>query len=648
MGKMVAIDGEGIGRGRAHRYVYACSSEGDELEDVEGIGSAELAQWLLELRQKHRRATFVTFGCNYEAAQLCRGLNLGQLARLHDRSQVDVTGEHPYRQSLRISYVPSRFFGIAPLVFDKANRKWVYAYGDRAFREEGDLEAIRINDLMRFTQMSLVESMALYRIRDPRGVIARGKEGRSHFTARDMARLKRYCQQETLVIADLAERIADGIEGALGARPRMNGSGSVASLILRRTRVASERPEREEGSGQLEEALLRAYFGGRTETFRQGEFLSLTRYDLRSAYAWSVSQLPSARGRWRFTRRYEPNAPWAVWRCRWQVEDEELLYAPLPFRSRGEISYPLAGAGWYHAVELERALWRHSRGEIEVSSGYVFEPDDPDLRPFSQLEDVYLQRLDLKPGPAHTLKLGLAAVWGKLAQRDMPQGERTVRARYRNLFWAGAATALVRARMAELAWQLGDGRLVAQSTDALLIRGAPSSTVVASDAFGGVSVERLREALVVAANLYTGSEPDGSQTMVTSGFLSRAIDPDVLRRAWREGGPLASLEVGGQRMMGVGQCVLARDVEALGRFADWPQVLQFFQFGKDYWQLLGPTREIVLHPPARAPGRLSEPYDLRQPPLTDEPPEAEDEYEKSAKSGNYSIEGSGVEAAVTR
>jgi len=55
---------------------------------------------------------------------------------------------------------------------------------------------------------------------------------------------------------------------------------------------------RDKRSPAVEELILRSYFGGRTELFKQGEQASATQYDINSAYAAALRLLPDGRGTW--------------------------------------------------------------------------------------------------------------------------------------------------------------------------------------------------------------------------------------------------------------------------------------------------------------------------------------------------------------
>lgn len=657
--KLIAIDGEGIGRGRGHRYVHACSSEGDTLEDLDGITPAALAQWLLELRARHRYAIFVCFGSGYEAAMLCRGLTREQLGTLWAESEVEVTEDgNPYGQPLRIHYMSEYRFGVVPLVWDKAGKEWFSPFSrkeDKHLILETDMRPITVNDIVRFTQETFLESLERFGVRDPKGIIARGKERRSQFRAQDIVAIRKYCRQETHAIADLAERIYDGIERTLGKKPRMYGAGAVAAVMLGNTQAKERRGEifavKESKtncrSNALDVALRHAYFGGRTELYRQGVFDTLSHYDLRSAYAWAVSDLPDGRGTWKLRREYEPDAQ-AVWRCEWKITDEAALYMPFPYRRDEAISYPMEGIGWYHSDELTVALERWPN-EIRVTSGYVFTPEDPDVRPFAALRGVYELRESLRGDPvAHLLKLGLSATWGKLAQPDMRIGKRTQPATYRDMFWAGLATARVRARLARAVHEHKlERRLVSQSTDAILLTGSEPA-MPEGEGLGDFSSSRLDDAIVVGANIYGGTEPDtGDEITVTSGFLRSTVSLDELRQAWLDKHEFAYVDVGGRRFVGLGTAILLGAPQDLGLWIDWPQVLEMFERGKHYdWAHddLGKPRRTLLPPARVGKGGMSEPYRF-EPVLRDGEPR-EDEHEKSANSGKNLIEGSSVSAPV--
>jgi len=203
---------------------------------------------------------------------------------------------------------------------------------------------------------------------------------------------------------------------------------------------------------EVESAAGRAYFGGDIRSFRLGVFDEpVQKYDMNSAYAWSLTYLPSFRGRWEWIDGDRCPSWWSVCRVSWDVGigTENPLYPVTPFPWRGDdalVCYPPAGTGWYWSplVRQAQTLWGKER--IQVHERWAFMPDDPNVRPFAWLKDLYRYRRQAGEHLSSVLKTAMSSVYGKLVQ-----GPGKWPNPYQHLAAAGLCTAMVRARVLWLA-----------------------------------------------------------------------------------------------------------------------------------------------------------------------------------------------------
>jgi hypothetical protein len=178
-----------------------------------------------------------------------------------------------------------------------------------------------------------------------------------------------------------------------------------------------------------------AFFGGRIDLLKQGvSTAALFSYDISSAYPGIIARLPSMKGgRWRIVKN--PTLE--------EIEQANMLsmfkivtnfasgrpFYPLPFRnSDGSVMYPAQTRGVYmrdHALSLfewsAKMPFSPHDAPIKVLEGMIFEPADPDNRPFAFVHDLFDERarlikIDPNDVTAVVIKLVLNSLYGKLAQ----------------------------------------------------------------------------------------------------------------------------------------------------------------------------------------------------------------------------------------
>ena len=213
---------------------------------------------------------------------------------------------------------------------------------------------------------------------------------------------------------------------------------------------------------ELQEDVMRAYFGGRSGVRQIGPVLGhLREYDLTSAYAAAMQDLPClACGEWAEEDASLPlrnrttlvrfNVRGAVWCGK--------SWAPLPCRVDGDVVYGtgFTGVAWWPEVHEAMIGWP---GLIEITSKVVYRTSCSH-KPFHFLNEWFERRGRLKLGPEELVKQTLAAVYGKVAQRFPSDLQSYV--------WAGLTTSLVRAKLLKA---IASEDVYAVETDSVILKG---------------------------------------------------------------------------------------------------------------------------------------------------------------------------------
>lgn len=583
--EFVAFDGESIGQGKQHRYAILAASTGDVLENADGIDTLAAFEFLLNLKSSNPQSIFVAFGFNYDVNMMLRGLERATLDELWNTGAAELElGFETYR----IEWIPGKMFNV----------------------RDGLGLWFRSFDVFGFFQTPVVDALAEWSL-EPGELVLAGKHARGRFRAGELESVRRYCLAECDALAALCEQLRERLHAA-GIRPRMwHGAGSVASNVMRKAGVLDSLPAPGDRAPVMHETILRAYYGGRTEVFRQGLAPAAVRHDVRSAYASAVAELPAGTGQWKRRREYDAAARFALWRVEWALADELELLAPFPFRNNRAIYYPLEGSGWYHAPEVAAALELYP-DEVRVSSGYVFEPDGRP-RPFEFVDELYAARLERQAAGdpvANVLKYALAGVWGKLAQGSQRDGRRPA---FQDFYLAGAVTATIRARVL-LEAARDRNTLAAITTDGVLFAGDPGPPAELGDRIGQWSRATYRDLFLVHAGVFEADELDDQgdelgRVAASSGFSNFELDWRELREKWAAEGPLATVETRARHFRGIGTCSLLRDYSKLGQWVNERTVMLVHAARKFYDQDEHGLELRTLLPPAFVRRGLSEPYE---------------------------------------
>lgn len=525
MKPFMGIDGEGYTVDGEHRYVLLMTSERDYIYNDEGLGTKECFDFLLSLPPSH---IYVAFGLNYDVNMMLRDLGRDTLKRLW------VTGECRWYE-YRLEWIPGKWFSV---------------------KADNHRKPVKINETFGFFQMRFTEALKKWNIpvQDADELEAM-KGDRSIFDPQMRDRVMDYCHTECRLLVDLLDALRSALEGVDIRLSSWNGAGSIAASLLRREGVKHHLAPHTELPKEVADACLSAYFGGRTELFQQGEFDTVSQYDIRSAYPYAALSLPSLTGgKWYHTETYDPTAEHAIWNVTWNLPDTTLI-APFPYRRKGSICYPLNGTGWYHACEVTEALKHYP--DITILQGITFSNKEVTDQPFHFIHELYTYRLQLqKEGHAgeKCIKLGINSLYGKLAQGV---GYRDTLPPYQSYFWAGEITARTRARLAELMHR-APNKLLMVATDGIFFKGVVR--IAHADKLGGLEHGALTEAFTAQPGVYAARNSDGIEIKKSRGFFAKEIDFDALRAGYNKDGCNHIGHYSSTRFIGAGTALMAKDL----------------------------------------------------------------------------------------
>lgn len=563
-------DGEGITMpDGSHRYViFACGdasgSVSHDIVNPDGIPTKDIFELLLKVGDLYPKAIHVIFAGNYDANMwLLPSLTRAKAKRLSKLGKTSVTFDGV---RYGIDYQPRHLFSVRELVWDPHKGP-----GGSFTRRRG----IQVWDIFGSYQMSFVKAC---RARLPEAdlveieEIERMKNRRSGFTLDDIPEMLTYCRRELRAGAKLAQVDAEDSEaaGIIGQR-RWDGAGAKASILLSSHKVKDHKAETPEG---ILHPVRTAYAGGRIETYRFGVYDGpVFTVDIRSAYPWAATMLPSLRGGIWVEAAPEVStlSPFSIIHLKYRAATVDTLH---PFHWRSDklaISYPPVVEGWYWWPEVKAAIDCGLGEQIEMIEALDFIPGT-DEKPFAFIPEAFRARklLDAQSkGRGQPLKLALNSVYGKLAQQLGAKNGKPPT--WHQLEWAGWITSRCRAEMFSVAYPRRD-RLVTIETDGISFTGEPDGDILrrCGDLLGDYEIAIYTGGVWVQSGIYWLQDLDGWwKAPKVRGIGSAKDGTSVLPRetfveAYRQKAFHVAVPVTVNRFRGMVTSTLTPD-----RWADW-------------------------------------------------------------------------------
>jgi DNA polymerase type B, organellar and viral len=531
---VIAIDGEGITVDGKHKYVLLALSTGDQLLNVDGIDSKTALVWLMDMKAKYPTALFVSFGFGYDVNKILKDVNKKMLSRLRKDEYLQF-GEW------RFWWRPGKCFGVGK-----------------------DLN-LTVWDLRSFFRGSFISACELL-LDDVPKIITDGKARRNVFTVDNLDDVITYNSLELEYMQKLGEQIRLRLFDVGIKLSRFDGAGAIASAIMRNYEVKEHLPEPSE---TIQKVTAGAFIGGRIECVQYGHSKrGGYQYDMRAAYPWAMSQLPSFKGTWTHHKKDPGQLPYTIYKVKWDSWKNPLQPAPLPFRTKNNtIIFPSVGTSYVWSPEVD--LLRNMPADMfcyDILEAWQFVPSNPDIKPFKFVQELYDMRQTLdkqgNTGAATVLKLGTNAMWGKMAQRLGWSDQK--KPTYHHLGAAGLVTSMVRAEVYKVALQDLDS-VIAIETDALITRRRlPAHKTLVGNSMGQWKETKYKELTYCNTGLAFGVLDSGVKIARTSGVPKGVLDVEMILQAGAKG--LEAVEIQRPYFIDVVTCTLKKD---WNKFGEW-------------------------------------------------------------------------------
>lgn len=454
---ILAWDGEGWSdpTGR-HVYGYFANSAGDELFCESGLSTINCLNLLVESGSEKLN---VIFSGSYDVTLILKDLSPDQARDCMKDNEKTGFVQGCYYEGFVIRYVP---------------RKYLYV------RREDMTRGIVLWDVWGFFQGSFLEAIEKWFGKDypDLQLIYEGKLKRTDFDTADIDFIRKYNSAELRALVSLIEALIKAANDAGLTLSRFDGAGAVAAAMLKKHGI-KERVFRDEEGNKIRLPLeMRlpaeiAYYGGRIEALQYGRTdKTVYHYDINSAYPAALINLPNiGRGNWKRVEKpvFSRCPEMSLFLVSWDVGNERIC--PFPYRSKlqKKIFYPPRGRSWIWYPEVFAALnAKKDHWKIEIEEAWIFEPENPEDRPYGFISEYYERRAALveetkkteKPnGAEKVIKLGLNSLYGKTAQRVGAKP-------YHSLAYAGYITSKTRAMLFSAAMQ-APYAIIALATDGI-------------------------------------------------------------------------------------------------------------------------------------------------------------------------------------
>lgn len=575
-----AFDGEGTNQENGDQfYTLLCWTGPDGSEDyIENYRTGLSTSACLNFLVKHKPAynTINTgFFFTYDVTKIIRDLTQTEKMALWESGWIIWQDDRtPLRYYIR--FIPNKIFKVGVIAHEVTHPT------RETFNPNKDLvKSTTLFDVSGFFQVAFVKALKQWDVAlDVVDRIAAMKAKRNDFAEESPDAIRTYCFRECHALTELLDKLARALWDADLRLTSWHGAGAIADALFRQHGVQEHL---EDVPAAVLPACLGAYFGGRAEIFRQGIIGEPVHdYDLQSAYPSAAISLPSLKGAtWEHDTSTATTSAtshdWTLALVSWDVVEivgrRGIPYAlpgPLPHRYKGRVSFPYeAGPTWVHGLELRAALAIFPAECFTIHEAWILHPATDD-RPFAFLTEVARERIRAKAAGEWKhipMKLGMNSVYGKLAQGQI---EETRQPAFLSYFWAGAITAMTRAKLLLAAHQAGYG-LVAIMTDGLFTTqevALPLGHEPGTWEYAG----SIDNPIIIQAGIMYSR--DGSLSK-TRGFGKDSLNYETACSIWRQDGALGMIEYTERRFIGLGSCTARNDFETYGRWLTVDRLVHF-------------------------------------------------------------------------
>ena len=564
--RCIGIDGESIA---PWGYCLLSSSSLDRLSERRRLTSRECFDFLLRQQNFAERPRLFGYGIGYDVCHWVADLSDDEKTRLATKGMVYTQQGATF---YRLTYRPNAYFTVQRL---------------RDLPRSPVVANATVVDLMRWHRKPFVEACEEWgAITKPHARMVRDlKNVREHFDATIAQTVETYCIEECVSLECLAAEMTSRLSDLGIPVSHPFTAGAVAGALMARNRVHDHWQNAPEG---VQDAISRAFFGGREQCSRYGYFRDVTQWDIRSAYGWAMTQLPDMLGTWSHCRfpwmhplpQEDWMQDWSLYKVQWDIDEGKHPVMPFPWRAEdGRVHYPPRGTGWHWSPVVRAALRHYPDARIQITDAWHYIPGNHNAKPFGYIGDLYSQRREAADDPVGgLLKSIIVATWGRLCS----PGQRRSKTRGM-LDWAGMTTALIQERMLDAIHATGEGKFISCCVDGFWTmddtrtdkRGI-RKLLDEETCLGGWSRSDADELLLLRPACYWKST-GGEWTAHTSGIPGGGgLVEDALAEwrkpaGWRQG----KIDLVQRRCKGLLACSAEGNYDQLGQFADLPLSVTF-------------------------------------------------------------------------
>jgi hypothetical protein len=416
--EFIGIDGEGVGRGKAHKYILmGCGT--NQYDNPEGIRWESALQFLYESYRESPQAAYVGFYLGYDFCQIFKSLPEGRARCLFTTAGMaqrkrTASGGNPVPFPVRIrgeqaewevDQLPTlRRIKLRPV----GEKGWLYVCDAGPFFQTSFLNVI---DPRKW--QTPVVSQAEF------DLIKEGKERRA--TAELDADMRKYMALEIDVLARVMNELNRGLVKANVRLKRQQwfGPGQAAQAWMSQAGVPKSEEYQKAVPKYARDAARLSYFGGWFELMCHGYIEGkMYEYDINSAYPYIISKLPCLlHGRWSTARNANlPEGGFTLVHAIVRGSDP-YVGAMLHRNLQGNILRPYTTSGWYWLHELRGAERAGIIDEIIPDEWVNYEPCTC-KPPIRGIRGLYDNRLAIGKNSAQgkAYKLIYNSDYGKFAQ----------------------------------------------------------------------------------------------------------------------------------------------------------------------------------------------------------------------------------------
>jgi len=573
MTNFIAVDGEGHGD---KLVLLAANSSNNSVQTwVEnysgnGLSTQECVEFLWNLKDCYPYDRFIGFSFTYDVNMILYpilSMRKPMVRRLHEKKYVRVQLDKT--TTLAIRFYPGKFVVFTEYVDSHTTGR-----------------SIRIEDTFGFYQQAFVKALDKWEMSDTSALerIAEGKKHRADsFAEMNPYQVREYCLTECQQLAQLTDKLRNAIGSAGIELQKYIGAGAIAQTFMRKYNVHHHVRHDNVYGKDIQDAIMYAYFGGRSEIYRQGYFDNPTYvYDINSAYPTQTLTLPSLRnGMWRRYRGTDSalrsailsdEIPYGLCYVSWDMREAMPVLVPFPKRMpSGNIRDRSKGWGWYWICETKAAL-QHFPDNVTVHEILSFDPRST-AQPFAFVEHLSRMRLQAKANnlPSNIVyKLGLNSLYGKTAQAK--RGSRYPA--YQSYVWAGMITAGTRAQLLNVIAPNVD-KVIACATDGVIFASDPN--IRTGEGLGEWERKVYDELLYLQAGVYFCN---GKGISKTRGHILADLHYEQILTGWLTDGPNFEYSYTSRRFVGMGLATHLNDFNIWCDWIDFPRTMRCKPPGK--------------------------------------------------------------------